>query len=49
MKKLLAFFLAVCVVFGCSACGGGSEEKIDTTKTQLFVSHFAGGFGSEWI
>ena len=48
MKKLLAILLAVCVMFGCTACGS-QGEVIDETKTQVYVSHFNGGYGSEWI
>jgi len=53
MKKLLAILLAICCVFGCTACGGNgndnNKKKIDETKTQVYVSHFTSGYGSTWI
>lgn len=34
-----------------AACGGGQNggEQVDTTKTQLYVSNYDGGFGDEWL
>lgn len=29
--------------------GGAVEEQIDTSKTQIYVYNFNGGFGSEWL
>ena len=54
MKKLLAILLAICCVFGCTACGGNGGggnggEAVDAKKTQLYVSHFTSGYGSTWI
>ena len=50
IKKLLTIVLALAVLLGCTACGGGGGgEIIDRTRTQIYVSHFAGGFGSEWL
>lgn len=55
MKKLLAIILSVFLVFGATACGAGNgdggngPEKRNEDQTTLYVSHFAGGFGSEWI
>lgn len=48
MKKLIAILLAMCVVLGCTACTPGGEVP-DLTKTVVYVSHFNGGYGSEWI
>jgi len=47
-KKLLAVLLAVVCVFGCTACKD-TGVKIDKTKTQLYISHFNGGYGNKWI
>ena len=51
IKKLLALLVAIVVLFGCTACGGGGagKEIVDVNRTQIYVSHFAGGFGSEWL
>lgn len=50
IKKLLTIVLALAVLLGCTACGGGGGgEIVDRTKTQIYVSNFAGGFGSEWL
>ena len=50
MKKIglvaLAAILA-CSSVACNTRGGG--EKIDKNKTQLFVTTFEGGYGSEWL
>ena len=52
MKKILSTCLAVSFAVGgvaTFASCGASGEKIDKTKTQLYVSHFTAGFGNEWI
>lgn len=45
----LVFTMAV-TVFLFSGCGGGDLgiEKIDPTRTQLYVGLYNGGFGDEW-
>ncbi len=48
LKKLLAIVLAVVCVFGMTACGP-KGKSIDKTKTQLYISHFNGGYGNKWI
>ena len=35
------------IVVGCG--GGGVIEQIDATKTQIFVNHYDGGVGHEWL
>ena len=46
MKKITASVLALTLgVFSFTACG---KDKIDKTKTQLYVGVFEGGIGSEW-
>lgn len=52
MKKVLSIVLAVMLSFGLVACGGGGgveDKEQDTTKTQLHVSCWDGGFGTEWL
>ena len=55
MKKFLgALSLSLCAVFACSAfsaCGGGGsrKEQVNELKTQLYVSNYDGGFGSDWL
>ena len=40
--------IVTCSVF--AGCGGGGDgEDVDTTKTQLYVSNYDGGFGDEWL
>lgn len=55
-KKLVSAVLcATAVSFSLTsfaACGGGREdyqESIDTGKTQLYISNYDGGFGSQWL
>lgn len=55
MRKLFKL-LAVCLAglltltasFGCNKPADGAE-KIDETKTQLYVNHYDGGVGHEWL
>lgn len=51
VKKLLSLVLAAGILVGATACGpvvpGG--EKVDSSKTQLNVSSYGGGYGSEWL
>lgn len=51
IRKLVSGLLAVSAIFSATACGGNSDdgEKIDHTKTQIYVYNFNGGFGSEWL
>lgn len=58
-KRLWALLLALVMCLSMAACGNGSgskegnvdldEEQVDTSRTQLYVSNFAGGYGSEWL
>ena len=55
-KKVLAIMLTVLVTFAqtgiLSACGGmgaGKKVEVDTTKTQLYIGNFDGGYGSRWL
>ena len=61
VKKLLACVCAAVMCFAFTACspvdpnnpdnpgGGGNTEKIDTSRTQLYVFNFYGGYGSDWL
>ncbi len=52
MKKLVSLILAACLIvsgMSLAGCGNKGGEKIDKNKTQLYVSHFSGGFGEKWI
>lgn len=53
-KKLFAALMCcimACVMFACddTGIGSGIEEKIDYTRTQLYVSNFNGGYGDKWL
>ena len=50
MKKIICLTMAILfaiTAFTTVVCG--SSQKRDKNKTQLDISHFAGGFGEEWI
>lgn len=53
-KKVLMTVLAVLMIIpafsfvGCVGDGGG-DQKIDTTKTQLYIGHYNGGYGDRWL
>lgn len=50
--KIAAVLACVAAVTPLTACGGGGnegEEKIDPSRTQIYVYNFNGGYGSEWI
>ncbi len=47
MKKILALLLAVMLVFGMTACGGG--DKDDPTTTTIRIMNFDGGVGHDWL
>ena len=57
MKKyirILAVIGACVSLANLTACGGGgneggSTEKVDTTKAQLYLSNFDGGVGTKWL
>ena len=51
IKKIAGIGLAFIASFstvGAVGCGRGGE-KVDKTKTQLYVATFAGGFGTSWM
>lgn len=52
LKKISAIFIGISCIFG-SAAGCSSQpgltEKIDPTRTQIYVYNFDGGYGSEWL
>lgn len=47
LSKFIALLLIVCAVVSSFACERG--DGIDSTKTQLYVLNYNGGFGSKWI
>lgn len=59
IKKLLATVLSMTIVLSITACSppevGGEEDdpfanqQIDTSKTQLFINNFYGGYGADWL
>ena len=54
ITKKISAVLSLLLASGCvvpfTACGrSGFTEKVDKTKTQLIISNFEGGFGSEWL
>lgn len=58
VKKLLTAALSATMLFSIVACAPpeveepGTEqpiEQIDTSKTQLFINNFYGGYGSDWL
>lgn len=53
LKKIISAILAMTMIFSLAACTpanpDGEEEPIDTSRTQLYVYNFNGGFGSEWL
>lgn len=52
MKKLLSLILATTILVSgmtLGGCGNKGGVTIDKSKTQLYVSYFNGGFGSNWI
>ena len=55
MKKwkflLMAGVVGASVCVSAVGCGGGSggDEKLDNTKTQLYISNFDAGIGRTWV
>ena len=53
LKKIISAILAMTMIFSLAACTpanpDGEEEPIDTSRTQLYVYNFNGGFGSKWL
>lgn len=56
MKKLISIICLLAMVLSVLAsCGGGKNpfidagEDIDTDKTQLYISNWDGGIGTEWL
>ena len=50
-KPILAIASLSLLAGGMTGCsmGGGSNTQIDQSKTQIYVSNYAGGYGSEWL
>lgn len=53
MKKWIACILGVFMLAGTfgafAGCRGNNQEGIDDTKTQLYVSNYDGGIGTDWL
>ena len=49
IKMLIAMMLAVIMLVPTSACITTGGEAIDTSKTQLYVGNFDGGYGTKWM
>ena len=54
MKKWIAMCLSMAFVLGLFGCGEGDPdgrppETINTDQTQLYVSNYDGGYGTEWL
>ena len=53
VKKIISVMLATLFATSLVACGrtggGIDDEEVDETKTQLYISNFDGGFGSQWL
>lgn len=49
-KKLISsgLFLSALVLGGCNMFGGGGGD-VDNTKTQIGISNYGGGYGTEWL
>ena len=48
IKSALCMTICASTVLGVAACGP-KKESYDSTKTQLFVQTYAGGYGTAWI
>ena len=50
MKKLFCITMVLALALGTLAgCGGEVVEGIDPNRTQIYVSLFDGGYGSDWL
>ena len=49
MSMALAVLMGASTVAGLTACGGPQGEKVDKTKTQIYIWNFGGGYGAEWL
>ena len=53
--KSCALFVSICTVGGLAASitsctrEGGRGEKIDSSRTQIYVKNFQGGYGNKWL
>ncbi|MFR2945223.1 MAG: hypothetical protein ACLTKZ_08435, partial [Lachnospiraceae bacterium] len=51
MKNVLAGALSAAMIFGVAGCAvrESDGEKIDESRTQLYVFNYGGGFGNDWV
>lgn len=51
-KKVISAIMLICIACSVTSfvgCGGGGGEKADITKTQIYVSNYDGGIGTDWL
>ena len=54
-KKILCNLMAlvtlgsVCALAACGGMQGGVNEKVDETRTQLYIGNYNGGYGDAWL
>lgn len=53
-KQVISIFIAVLMLFAALVATGckpsdSDEEKIDETRTQIYVNNFGGGYGDQWL
>ena len=49
MLLTMAMCLALCIGCGNTETGVGVEEKVDKTRTQLYIGNYNGGYGDKWL
>ena len=52
ISSILAVAISVGTAFslvGCSKPSDGGSEGVDSSKTQLYVRNYQGGFGNKWL
>ena len=42
-------FLSTLLLTGCNLFGSGGSGDVDSTKTQIGISNYGGGYGTEWL
>ena len=48
ISLLLCFMMVFAIVAGCHR-DNSEDQKVDKSKTQLYVKYYNGGFGDEWL
>jgi len=47
--KFICFFISLCIFATCVTACGGTTEKVDTSKSQLYIGNYNTGYGTAWI